>query len=335
MENTPVPATRLIVPSVCVAILLTPKTSLSAEPPQIAEAAKFIGPSTYWRLHEWVIFHLIDETGRPFDVTVRLADMNTYLQGPSPAMVWIVGPDGKTMLKRIVDDDGVVSGNERYRDGIYDVYQDMLYRAYHRRRSPGRYPPGKSRSPYLEHPEQLPYRTVRVRVPSTAPGEYQLRIVGCYDHWVTVAASRTMPAAVSPGPSFLHVHRDVLDRSYLYIPPNAQDLGISIYEEVEPFTKRLALYDEKGTKAAELTPRTAWNYLIATPESKDVVYRLDTAGASTNYRLAVRGAPFILAPTPAVARQLKGSLVQIPGGPLVHHQYQKTVWEYLHGLKPS
>ena len=41
--------------------------------------------------------------------------MNTYLQGPRPVMVWVVGPRGQTLVRHILEDDGIVAGDENCR----------------------------------------------------------------------------------------------------------------------------------------------------------------------------------------------------------------------------
>jgi hypothetical protein len=299
------------------------------------QTSSFVGKDIYWRLHEWIIFHVVNDTGRLFSIEVALADMNTYCQGPRPAMIWIVSPEGRTILRHIIEDDGIISGNERYKDGVYDVFSDMRYREYHRANSPGGYPPGKERSPCLSAPETLTYRKVALTVPATTPGVYQVRIVGCYDHWVTLTLSRPMETAVASGPSWLYVHGNTLSSAYLFVPKKTEDLSISICEEIEPFTMRLALCDPRGNQVAEIKPKTFWNYLVQTPKEKGAVYQLKISGTSTNYMLAVTGVPFILAPTAETADKIKGSLIELPDGTTVYHEYQRTLWKYVHGLKPA
>ncbi|MCF7837909.1 MAG: hypothetical protein K9N49_04695, partial [Candidatus Marinimicrobia bacterium] len=130
----------------------------------------YLGPDVLWRPREWLVFHMLDDAGTGFDLEFTVRDMNIYMQGPRRVLFWVIGPEGETLHQSFMEDDGVVAGNEQYRDGIYDVYQDYRYREWHRIHSPGGYPPGKQRSPYLAHPERLPYRRTTATVPAGGPG---------------------------------------------------------------------------------------------------------------------------------------------------------------------
>ena len=298
-------------------IVLILLTSPSA---QAQAGTDYMGPDVLWRPREWLIFHLQDEQGDGFGLDLTVRDMNTYLQGPRPVMIWVVGPRDKTLARQIIEDDGIVSGDERYRDGIYDPYADFRYREWHRVHSPGGYPPGKERSPYLETPQQRPARTLHLQIPAAGPGLYRVVVVASWDHWISLTTDRPIPAGVHPGPGPLYVHGDRLAETYFYVPSTTQQIGLMTTEEIEPYSGRMELADPDGQVIEATVASTFATYLIHEPAEKDAIYRLSVSGAAPGTCLHALGFPFVLCPDPETARLIHGGIqVDGRGRPTLHH----------------
>ncbi len=298
---------------------------------------EYLGPDVLWRPREWLVFHMQDEVGTGFGLSLTVRDMNTYLQGPRPVMLWIVGPNDKTLVREIMPDDGVVAGNEQYRDGIYDVYCDFRYREWHRIHSPGQYPPGKQRSPYLTHPEELPARGMSVKVPAAGKGLYRVVIVASWDHWVSVTPDRPIATGIHPGSGPLYVHGNRLNEAYLYVPPDVEDIAVSVSEEIQPFNWKIRLEDEAGTTVGETMPRTFMSYLIHTPaaDKGDCVYTLRVTGKTPGACLHMRGVPFVLCPDQATAQKIRGGLEVDKRGRQTFHSNQRVLYKWADSLKPA
>ncbi|MFH1970079.1 MAG: hypothetical protein ABIJ53_07140, partial [Verrucomicrobiota bacterium] len=292
----------------------------------------WLGPDVLWRPREWLVFHMLDETGEGFNLEVTVRDMNVYMQGPRPLMIWVVGPNDATIKRIIVEDDGIVSGNERYCDGIYDVFMDFRYREWHRVHSPEGYPPGKARSPYLDTPERLPCRTRKLKVSGGGRGLYRVFIVGSWDHWVSITPDRPIPTGVHPGPGTLYVHKDRFEEAYFYIPPAVKDIMVSVSEEIQPFNWNVTLEDETGNVLGKTTPRTFLSYILHTPEKGDSVCRLRVKGHTEGACLNIIGVPFVLTPDRETARKIAGGL-QVDGKERqTFHHHQRIINKWIDTL---
>lgn len=291
-------------------------------------ADTYLDSETLWRPREWLIFHLQDAQGDGFALDLTVRDMNTYLQGPRPVMVWVVGPHDQTLVRHILEDDGIVAGDEKHRDGIYDPYADFRYREWHRVHSPGGYPPGKTRSPYLDNPQQLPARDLHLDIPAAGPGLYRVVIVASWDHWISLTADRPIPAGVHPGPGPLYVRGDRLRETYFYIPQTTEHIGLMTTEEIEPYNWKMELTTESGQPLDSTSARTFATYTTYAPEKKDAVYRLSLSGNTTGACLHALGFPFVLCPDPETARLIHGGIEVDPKGrpTLHHHQRQLDAW---------
>ena len=139
-----------------------------------APGTAYLGPDVLWRCREGLVFHMHDDNGDGFILSVSVRDMNTYQQGPRPVLLWMTGPRGDTVAHKLLEDDGEENGDFLRCDGISDVFQDFRYREWHRVHSPAGRPPGKERSAYLDAPQSIPGRTVTMVVPPAGAGPDRL-----------------------------------------------------------------------------------------------------------------------------------------------------------------
>ncbi len=298
-------------------------------------SARFLGPDRFWRCRDTLLWHLQDETGTGFRLAIDVRDMNTYLQGPRAVSMTVVGPRGEIVAHQVLEDDGVVDGNQAHHDGLPDMYGDMRYRAWHRHHSPEGIPPGRSRSPHLEAPGALPARTVTLAVPPVGPGLYRLLIVGTWDHWISVTPSRPVAAAIHPGPGPLHLHGDQLADAWLYAPANVEDIGVSISEEVAPWSWHATVADETGKEVAVVEPKGPYNYAFIRSAQPASVYRLRITGGSPGGCLHVFGVPMLLCPDEATARSMQGGMQLDEYGRTTWHEAQRQLLSWAYSLDPE
>lgn len=268
----------------------------------------YLGDDVLWRPREWLIFHMLDDKGTGFRLRFTVRDMNTYVHGPAPVLFRAVAPDGRIVAGEFLPDDGVTGGDFSCQDGIYDPYADFRYRQWHRVNSPGGIPPEKRRSPYLSHPEKLPYRTVVLSVPAAGKGVYRIVVAGRWDHWISVTPDRPLMTGVHPGAGPLYVNGSTLDRSYFYVPAAAGDIGLAVTEEVPPYRCGMTLEDDRGQvlKQADADGFCTWFDLKPAGET---VCRLDLCGTGwSGICLHGRGFPFLLCPDAATAERLRGGM---------------------------
>ncbi|MCC6579701.1 MAG: hypothetical protein IT440_04615 [Phycisphaeraceae bacterium] len=294
------------------------------------------GPDVLWRPREWVIFNLLDETGGGFELNFTARDMNVYMQGPRPAFFLVIGPKDEIVAQTILEDDGIVSGNERYRDGIYDPFQDLRYREYHHHVSPNGYPAGKERSPLLDNPQTLPARHVSLNVPQTAKaGLYRVVVIASWDHWISITPSRPLPMGVHPGQGPLYVHQDRLRDAYLYVPKGAQDVGFGVTEEVSPYSWTMTVSDEAGKVLNTTTPRTAYSYYLNKSATQDALLKVSLTGKQPGCCLSVEGAPFVMCPDAETARKIHGGMEWRAPGVWTFFDCQRKLLDWAMSLKPE
>ncbi|MBT3291067.1 MAG: hypothetical protein HN380_27220 [Victivallales bacterium] len=321
-----VPSSRsLIWLGVCLAVAM----------PGNPAAAGYLGPDMLWRPRESVVFHLADDKGTGFGLRLAIRDMNTYQQGDRPVMLWVTGPRGNTLVNRVIDDTPERPDNDRFRDGLSDMYQDCRYREWHRHSSPGGYPPGKERSPYLAHPEKLPVRNVDVRVPPAGKGLYRVVIQASWDHWVSLTPDRPIPAGIHPGPGPLYVHGARLQDAYIYAPANTKEIGISLTEEIQPFNWQVTVRDQGGKVLGATRPQSFLNYTILKSVPGDSVLRLQIEGKTTGACLHITGVPFVLCPDAETARLIHGGLNTDAKGRATFHHHQRVLLAWADALQPQ
>ncbi|MBT5146403.1 MAG: hypothetical protein HN559_18355 [Gemmatimonadetes bacterium] len=289
----------------------------------------WLGADMLWRTREWLIFHMQDETGGGFNLDLTIRDQNIYMQGERPVVVSVIGPQDEVLARQLVPDDGITSGDADHREGIYDVFADYRYREWHRVHSPGGVPPGKTRSPVLQAPEQLDPTLVHVEVPDAGPGLYRVVVIASWDHYISLTPDRPIATGIHPGPGPLSVHGDRLaPGAYLWVPATTQHLGVSLTEEVLPSTATLSIHDETGTRVASRRARSFLTYVVDEAPQKNSVYRIVVTEAQPGAGLHIRGVPPVLAPDVQTARLIHGGM-EIDNKDrhtFHHHQRRLDAW---------
>lgn len=272
-----------------------------------APGTAYLGDDVLWRPREWLIFNMFDEQGTGFNLRFTVRDMNTYVHAPAPVLFKVVAPNGEIVAGDFLEDDGITGGNFQHQDGIYDPFADFRYRQWHRANSPGGMPAGKTRSPYLDHPETLPFRTVELSVPAVGKGLYRVLVVGRWDHWISMTPDRPIMTGIHPGAGPLYVHGNTLKKSFFYVPDTAGDIGVASTEEVLPYNWTMTLKDSSEKMLDSAKAQGFCTYLALTPEKKQV-YELDLSGSGNGVCLHGKGFPFVMCPDAATAERIHGGI---------------------------
>lgn len=300
-----------------------------------SSASSYLGENAIWRCREGLVFHLLDEKGDGFNLSIDIRDMNTYLQGPREVLIFISGPNGNILVKRVVPDDGIIKGNFKYKDGVADLWQDIRYREFYRFNSSSGKPPGKQRQPLLKNPSKIPKRTIKIKVPPAGKGIYRLLFVASMDHFISVTPDRELSAAIHPGPGPLYIPERLLDEAYIYSPAMTKDIAFMIHEETMPFSYSATIKDEKGNIVAKIIPKGRFNYNIIKNAEKDSIYEINIAhGKEPGGYLHVMGVPMLLCPDRETAKKMRGGLIDIDrNGNYIFHGFQKVMADWAYSLK--
>ena len=300
-----------------------------------APGTAYLGDDVLWRPRENLIFHMMDQQGSGFKLRFTVRDLNTYVHAPAPVFFQVVGPDDRILARAFLEDDGVTGGDFARQDGHYDPYADFRYRQFHRANSPGGVPPEKERSPYLEHPEKLPFRVVELEVPADGPGLYRVLVTGRYDHFISMTPDRPIPTGIYPGTGPLNLAGNHLEKSFFYLPDTPGDVALALSEETLPYAGKLALRDGEGRLIREAEADGFYTFLFFDDLEKGRVYQLDIANANAGMGLHGAGFPFVFAPDAETAKLLAGGLKFDSRKRYGFHDYVATLNRWRDGVKPE
>lgn len=272
-------------------------------------AVEFFGPDKYWRPRENMVFYLEDTAGGGFDLRIDLRDMNVYCEGARAAFVFVIGPDGRILARKLLPDDGVTKNDPRYKDGCADIGLDFRYRAYHRLNSPGGCPPGKARAEAIADPRKIPPRSFTLHIPDAGSGVYRLAVAGCWDHHFSVTPSRKMIGALHPGQGAFSLPLSRPAELFLYLPPGTGDVSVALTEEIPPFNWSVTAEIE-GKKVGEVRAKHFYNYMVLKNLPAGKVLRLKPSGRTTGAMLHVKGVPFLICEDEAAARRFAGGVTE-------------------------
>ena len=72
----------------------------------VAATSSALAEQTY-RMHDGATAFVVNPDGKPFSVSLDVRDINIFETGPREVLVKIYDPDGRTILRKVIPDDGV------------------------------------------------------------------------------------------------------------------------------------------------------------------------------------------------------------------------------------
>jgi len=196
-----------------------------------------------FRMHDGVTAFVVNRDGRPFTVSLDVRDINIFEQGPREVLVKVYDPDGRTVVREVLPDDGVTRPAYQHPTGAWD--HEAWYYAWNRMQ--GEAP--MIRWSAFSEPQRLATfakRTFTYEIPGGKAGVYRVLLVGSSDHYVTMRLDPELPYGVAGHATFLHAHGDMLRRSHIYVPRGAKGLHVVTAQWDRPITRRFKLTAPDG-----------------------------------------------------------------------------------------
>lgn len=206
-----------------------------------------------YRMHDGVTAFVVNPDGKPFTLSLDVRDINMFEEGPREALVKVYDPDGHTLVREVIEDDGITEPAYQHPAGAWD--HEAWYYAWTRMQ--GEAP--MIRWSAFSDPARLKTiatRSFQYQIPAGKPGVYRVLLVGSTDHYVTMHVDPDLKYGISGNATFLHAHGDMLERSYIYVPRGARGLHVVTAEWDQPATRLFkltapdgkVLYETDGTQ---------------------------------------------------------------------------------------
>lgn len=311
----------------CAATLSAVHAAGPAEP--LAARLAPVSGDTF-RLYEGLTLLIHNSDGKAFDLELDVRDMNLVEPGPREVLLKVYDPEGKTLVREVIPDDGVVTPVGQGPTGGWD-HEAWYYT----------YQVSRGAAPMLNWsgltaPDRLaaiPVRTVSRHIAGGPKGAYRVVVVGARDHVVSVRLTPALPWAVAGNPFFLHPTGGFLSKRFFAVPKGSQGLNLTLVENDRPRTRRVTLRDAAGTVLCTGVATSGVAFFQARPEKgatwDDQVFSLEVGPGPGAFmlqcslmigrivtpppRTPAGALPVFLAPDPATARALGGGVIWADG----------------------
>lgn len=198
----------------------------------------------FYRLHEGITAYVLNPDGKDFTVSLDVRDLNLYANGPREVLFKVYDPDGKTVVREVIPDDGCITANLPDRIGGWDHELQAFINHYAKGTAPS------IRWSAWSDPKRLKTQVARNferPIKASTKGIYRIVLAGTPDHYVTLRLSPALTYGISGHATFLHGHGDLLKKSHLYVPRGTSGLFFAIAEPDEPRQRRFKLAAPDGT----------------------------------------------------------------------------------------
>ena len=302
------------------------------------------------RLHDGLTLFVHNPTGRPFDLSLDVRDINLSENGPREVLLKVYDPVGANPVRTVIPDDGVTSPAALPAKGA--LGHEAWYLAH--LRMMGTEPQWRWSAP--SQPDRLaatPKRTFTHTVPAGPPGIWRILLVGATDHYVTARLDPALKYGIAGHPDWLHGHGALWRQSHLYVPRGAVGAHLMLAELDLPRTRRAILRAPDGTTLAELTTPsgTTTHFLAFTNAAAlhDQLLTLDVSPGENDFMVnlkftfdqdplvqqrGTRVVPAVFAPDAATARALGGGALY-HDNQLFWQPYQIALHDWLKTLTPE
>lgn len=302
------------------------------------------------RLYDGITALVSNAAGRDFALTLEVRDINLYETGPREVLLKVYDPDGQTAVREVIPDDGVTSRAFLPPLAAWDHEAWYYAHAYMQGVEP------MIRWSAFSAPDRLatiPARTFTYRLPAGKKGTWKILVVGAIDHYVTLKIDPSLPCAFSGHCDWLHGHRDLYRKSYLYVPRGALGLHFIAAEFDMPRTRRFLLKAPGGRTLFEGNTSTAFTKAQVDFDKPgqydDQVLTLDISAGRGDFLVGVkwrlpkdpevtqrgeRAVAAVFAPDPATAQAVRGGAIYHDGR-VFWQGYQVRFHDWLKTLKPE
>ena len=204
----------------------------------LATAGALTANAATYRLYQGVDLYVNNPSGKAFDVTLQVRDLNLFSEGPREILFKVYDPGGATPVREIIPDDGVDGKGFLPRLGGWD-HEMWYYTLCYSRGSKPMFPWSTYSDPQLL--ATMPSRTFTRKIPRGRKGVYRIMLIGTRDHYVTVTLDPEFKIAAGGNHSWLHAHGDEYPKSYIYVPKGSTSLHLAFMEIDPPQTRHFKL----------------------------------------------------------------------------------------------
>ncbi|MCX5662502.1 MAG: hypothetical protein NTW19_22705 [Planctomycetota bacterium] len=195
-----------------------------------------------FRLHEGVTLYVVNDKGEDFNVGLDVRDLNLYANGPREVMFKVYDPDGKPVVRKIIEDDGCTSANFPDRAGGWD--HELQY--YANLNAKGTKP--TIRWSAWSDPKRLATQVARKfdEPVKGKKGVYRIVLAGTWDHYVTVRLPDSLKYGFCGHPTFMHGIGSSLKQAFVYVPKDMVGLFVACQEPDEPRNRNFKITAPDG-----------------------------------------------------------------------------------------
>lgn len=197
-----------------------------------------------YRLYDGITAFVNNPAGQDFIVTLDVRDINHRMHGPSELLVKVYPPDGKPVVRQIIEDDGVLSPTAGQPAAGWDHEAWYYATCYSRGLEPG------VRWSAFSDPARLaamPKRTFTWKIVGGQKGVYRVLLVGTPDHYATLRLDPDLKYGVAGSPEWLHGHGAQYRKAYVYVPKTTSLINVHFIQFDEPATRTFTVKDAHGT----------------------------------------------------------------------------------------
>lgn len=306
------------------------------------------GESTH-RLHDGITVFVSNPMAKDFTVHLSVRDLNLHEAGPREVLVKAYDPQGLTIVRQILPDDGITQPLFQFPAGGWD--HEAWHHAYAQEKGAG-----FVRWSAYSAPERLatvPKRDFQFHVRASGAGVYRFLVVGVPDHYVSLRLEPDLSYAVAGHPDWIHGHGEQWGRSYVYVPRGSVGLHVALAEYDRPRERRVVLSGPDGQELVASVPgRIFWRASIDFDMPQrlwDQVLRLEVSPGSNDFLLLVkfrleknanvhcrgeRVVPAVLASDEATARAVQNGAIY-HDGEVFWHGFQVRFYNWLKQLAPK
>lgn len=199
-----------------------------------------------YRLYDGVTLFVNNNEGRDFAIHLGVRDANLFEHGPREVLFKVYDPQGRTLVRKIIPDDGITRPLFVLPVAAWD--HEAWFHSYAQEKGAA-----LLRCSALSDPERLkaiPMRQFSFKVPGAKKGVYRVLLVGATDHYVSVRLEPSLPYAVCGHPDWLYSRREQWRKAFLYVPRGSVGLHVALAEYDQPRQRRITIRSPQGQELA-------------------------------------------------------------------------------------
>jgi len=183
------------------------------------------------RLYQGITIYVNNPQGRGFAVGLDVRGINLFANDPREVLFKVYDPNGQSVVREVIPDDGVTSGNFPARIGGWDhelqYYADLYARGT---------TPSFSWSAWSDpnRLQSIVSRSFNRKIKGGKKGIYRIVLAGTRDHYVTLKLDPNLKFGVAGHHTRMHGHGNLLSKSYIYIPKGTDGIFFAVAEPDEP-----------------------------------------------------------------------------------------------------